>query len=585
MFPLSFLISSSYFLDACHAFYLPCHRSGVQWHLQTLTSDDGAGVHIVPPSEANRQLLQQVDAILQRSNVDSTAILNAIDEAHEVDISWARSSPLPFEKRVSERIEARNHVDYETITVNDKRLHGLSEVPIAIRTKESTPIMNQSEIDLLKYATEAYWKSKPSDESSSRFTYQRKGNSEAHLSDVVNFSKEMGNDMTQLIDDVLLQRVYPWIREAFLSKEESTNREELGLYVYDSLFIRYNATEANKKDDVQIPGEIKKLNIGAGQPLHRDLGYVSVNIMLNDPSEFQGGGTFFEQQLSSSSTCDRTQTLEPLVQPLKPIGPGHALAHYSSNRHAGASTLLGVRDILVIFLAAAETSQITSTQRAPSWERAARLKNTCRLYCHQCFGTSSNKHDEWMCRIQSLRLAIDAVPDDGEAWHYLGMTLAECTNHDSCSKAMNVPILELAIACLEEGTKHTNCDARLFNNIGLTYEKKLARSATANENDRVHIHRKIKNAYEKAVAINSICSRVGCDVTSDYERVCLNFAVYLSYQDDFHGAVEVLSRIIEHTNAESFVTSEGISPERRRVIDDACGLILFCKKQMLTFSN
>jgi len=80
---------------------------------------------------------------------------------------------------------------------------------------------------------------------------------------------------------------------------------------------------------------------GAGQPLHRDLGIVSVNIILNSAEEFQGGGTMFENQLYSKITKgDRI-----IPSALKPIGVGHTIAHLSNERHVGVGITYGLRDI------------------------------------------------------------------------------------------------------------------------------------------------------------------------------------------------------------------------------------------------
>ena len=70
----------------------------------------------------------------------------------------------------------------------------------------------------------------------SRFTYQRKGNSEAHLSDVVKYCQRSdlnSYDVAPLVNDLLLNRVYPWIRASYLSREEIGN--DMELFVYDSL--------------------------------------------------------------------------------------------------------------------------------------------------------------------------------------------------------------------------------------------------------------------------------------------------------------------------------------------------------------
>ena len=532
---------------------------------------------------SNAQLIQRVDALLLGAKSDPTHVLKT---AHAKDLEWARNSLLPFERTVSNGIMIDNPIAYEDIRVQDRRIatdYNLHEKRIAIRTKEQTPLLSQDEIKLLKYAANSYWNNQSDNSASSRFTYQRKGNSEAHLSDIVNFSREsnMGNDIPALVDDFLVHRVYPWIREAFLSNEKDINPDDMGLYVYDSIFIRYNATKANDISLTEIVGEgTKPGSIGAGQPLHRDLGYVSVNIMLNDPSEFEGGGTFFENQLLSSSTLwDNTQLKSGqfLEGPLRPLGAGHALAHFSSDRHAGAATFQGVRDILVIFIAAVETVQKDGIKYsgAPKWEQSARLKTTARSFCQQCFGSGqvNDTKDELLCRIQHLRLATDAVPTDGEAWHYLGMALMEYTDIDK-------PVLDLAITCFEEALKHTPCDARLYNNIGLAWEKKLAQlrssNNSGNDSELRYTHDKIKSAYEKAVAINSICSTVGCDVAPDLERACLNFGLYLSYQDEYRGAVQVLQRI---ECGSECVSLDDMPLERRRVIEDARQLILFCENR------
>ncbi|KAL7518933.1 hypothetical protein ACHAWX_003734 [Stephanocyclus meneghinianus] len=613
----------------CHlicSFYLPSKPNDKLRHRHrlpaSLTHTYASGVDVDAPSSSiiNRnnvstsQLLKQVDELLDHSSspkLDPIQILNSIDQEHERDLLWAKESLLPFEKTdcsITENSKGIcNPIEYDIFMSVEKgvisNLHGIHRRPIALRTKKSTPLLNAREIQVLISATESYWDDLlvSAESSCSRFTYQRKGNSEAHLADIVKFSQnnlepQTGRDVTALVDELLLKRVYPWIREAFLSNEQDIDTNDLRLYVYDSLFIRYNGTEANID-----AGQSRHHNrIGAGQPLHRDLGYVSVNIMLNNPDEFEGGGTFFEQQLLSCDTWNDTRfnATSPCPGPLLPLGAGHALAHLSSDRHAGAATTEGVRDILVIFIAVAEMDQkrfdrsqstILTRRRPPRWDRAARLKTTSRSYCYECFASDNDPEnrliDQLTCRIYHHRLAIDAVPHDGEAWQYLGMALLEHANIQICSTPhtsfAHDSTLDLAIKFLEEGTKYTPCDARLYNNIGIAWETKLSSSNAADESNLQYIHAKIISAYQRAVTINSICLRVGCDVISDFERACLNFGLYLSKQDDFHAAIDVLERIDYMPTDLTSTNSGGISPPRQRVLEDARGLLLFCKKQTL----
>ncbi|KAL9184548.1 hypothetical protein ACHAXT_012518 [Thalassiosira profunda] len=474
------------------------------------------------------------------SPVTPQTILENVDRAHERDVSYARGSPLPFESTHPCPIE------YEPAK------EATSDATIAIRTK-ATPLLNEEEIRLLQKAVECYWARDGADEAASRFTYQRKGNSEAHLSDVVRYSQQSSTDISSLVNDLLLQRIYPWVRDAYLSKEEES---KLTLHVYDSLFIRYNATEANA-DNTHAKS-------GAGQPLHRDLGFVSVNVMLNSPDEFVGGGTFFESQLLGDAEG---------MRPLKPLGPGHALAHFSSDRHAGAATSDGVRDILVIFLAAAENHPSSSGPRtAPRWERNARLKAAARAYCSEC---TSDALGQLACRILSQRLAIDQVPNDGEAWQYLGMALLEYNDllqaEPSAARATinGGGLVELAVSCLEEASKHTPCDGRLYNNLGIALERLLSvTDKAAGLDDR------IRSAYQHSIDTHFACKQAGCDVDADFASASLNYGLYLSKLDLFEDAISVLSRI-----APQEMPVAEIDAARQRVVRDAMGLLSFCERQ------
>jgi len=560
------------------------------------------------PEAPGRALLERIDQLILSpllTDDQSTSqpspllyrrkILENIHRDHERDVRWAKAASLPFEREAEdENTDKCNRIQYEYIedaTIN---------TAIAIRTNKSTPLLHENEIELLRRACESYW-NRPLDEGNetlgkSSFTYQRKGNSEAHLSDIVKYTRQFNNEISSLVNELLLNRVYPWVHEAYLSKEEDANHFQL--YVYDSLFIRYNATESN------IPlgnggGGSQERNAGAGQPLHRDLGYVSVNIMLNPQHEFEGGGTFFENQLLPVVQAG-IQSEE--MQPLKPLGPGHALAHFSNIRHAGAATYSGVRDILVIFLAATEKKKIQATypsrlRRVPRWECNARMKSTARSYCSEC----SNIQDQIKCRILHHRLAIDQLFDDGEAWHYMGMALMDYHDHlalssgsSSCNDVLvsanltEVPCaLELAVSSLNEAVKHTPCDGRLYNNLDIASERLLEHYLNVNSvqsnSSMEQLGEKIQSAYRKSITVHSECRQMGCDVGSDYASACLNFGLHLSKLDMFLDAVNVLSRIVPPSSDSSAMHDNEMDSEawaRQRVINDATSLLAFCKRQI-----
>lgn len=497
-------------------------------------------------------LLLEVDDLL-RPHVGTSLypddIRREIHDGYQSDLFYAVESGLPFE---SFRSSAPNQVEYEHIISNDGET-------IALRTAASTPLLNQDEIDKLRFAAEWYWTTAGG--TASRFTYQRRGNSEAHLSDVVRSSRESTRDVTSVVESLLLDRVFPWVREAFLSREDGSRGlpgDDAELYVYDSLFIRYNATAAAVEAD-----DTARSVAGAGQPLHRDLGYVSVNVMLNSQDEFEGGGTFFEDQLSG-----RVDPSGGLVgnEPLKPSGSGHALAHHSCSRHAGAATTGGVRDILVLFVA------VKGVTGPAGWEVGSRLKANARRHRPRC----GDARTRALARVLHHRMAIDESRVDGEAWQHLGMAILDC--HEA--EPQGTRPLELAAACLGRATELTPNDGKLWNNVAVAFERLLHalqdRSPDRLESER--LDERIIAAYRRALSVHSACREAGCDVEGDYESACLNYGLYLSRKDDFAGAVEVLSKIERAVDS----LKEG-GPDltiRQRVMADAMSLLMFCRKRL-----
>ena len=498
-------------------------------------------------------LLLEVDDLLRPhvgTSLYADDIRREIHDGYQSDLSHAVESGLPFESFRSSA--PPNQVEYEHITSN------IGET-IALRTSASTPLLKQDEIDKLRFAAEWHWTT--AEGTASRFTYQRRGNSEAHLSDVVRSSRGSTRDVTSVVESLLLDRVFPWVREAFLSREDGSRGlpgDDAELYVYDSLFIRYNATAAAVEAD-----DTARSVAGAGQPLHRDLGYVSVNVMLNAQDEFEGGGTFFEDQLSG-----RVDPSGGLVvnEPLKPSGPGHALAHRSCSRHAGSATTGGVRDILVLFVA------VKGVTGPAGWEVGSRLKANAGRHRPHC----GDARTRALARVLHHRMAIDESREDGEAWQHLGMAILDC--HEA--EPQDTRPLELAVACLGRATELTPNDGKLWNNVAVAFERLLHASQDRSP-DRLEgelMDERIIAAYRRALSVHSACREAGCDVEGDYESACLNYGLYLSRKDDFAGAVEVLSKIERAVDS----LNEG-GPDltiRHRVMADAMSLLRFCRKRL-----
>jgi hypothetical protein len=437
--------------------------------MSTRTYDDGGHETI---------FLENVDRILNTSLENASQskedALAMIDASHAKDAEFCASLGTE-ESSISMRnaAAAPKIIPYEWIYANEDGEDHFNEdpsvIPLAIRTIDlDQPILDQESISIIRGAAENMWEAiranpQSISTSSSRFTYQRKGNYEAHL---VDLADNVDGRIRNIIMDALGQKIYPLVRDAF--RPLISELDDLNFCVYDSLVIRYNSTEALMMDNPS-----KAQGFGAGQPLHRDLGLVSVNIMLNSAEEFKGGGTFLENQLRGKIA--EKGLAEDVPSPLQSIGAGHAVAHLSNQRHAGVGTTEGVRDILVLFLTASRKSSVLhnfnekSINVTPDMERAARLKTNARSNSLRC----DTLEESILVRMMHHRLAIQFAPADEEAWHYLGMTLLEyAKTKKETQKALE--IARLSISCLNQAFAINPCDGRLCNNLGLAHETLLA---------------------------------------------------------------------------------------------------------------
>jgi len=85
----------------------------------------------------------------------------------------------------------------------------------------------------------------------------------------------------------------------------------------DLFFVRYAAAEGAQR----------------GLGMHRDSSKVSINVLLNKPADFDGGGTFFEAE--GKTYCPER---------------GHCLVHAGRVLHCGVDITRGERLVLVGFL-------------------------------------------------------------------------------------------------------------------------------------------------------------------------------------------------------------------------------------------
>lgn len=417
-------------------------------------------------------------------------ILNEVDVQHNHDVSEARKLAVEDENNFLKT----NCIAYENITIGNYQ--------IGIRSKDA--VLNDEERKTLIHSAEQFWSR--SGGSKSRFTYS--DNAEAHVAD-------LSQDAVAIFNHMLRNRLYPLLREAFGWVGGS-------LCVYDSLVIRYNATKA-----------LEKGMRGAGQPLHRDLGIYSINIMMNHQENFQGGGTLFENQLRSKSKID----------PIKPVGPGQLIAHPSQERHAGAATTKGTRDIMVIFIISVDPTL-----------RPMRLRQT-RDACKNM--TAENA---LMCKMKRLYLALRQDPGDGEALQYMGTALLEYSEMVKESDDMLRRVLEKTLTFLEASTTISPHDSRGWNSFGLLTSRPIL--ATSKNVLSPNI------CFGKAIEALESIQAAGCDAEEELQGYRLNLALYHANRDEFSQAVDVLGNMPAKLDQQS------------RVVQDAYRLYKFCHESM-----
>jgi len=213
---------------------------------------------------------------------------------------------------------------------------------------------------------------------------------------------------------------------------------------------------------------------------------VSVNIALNShevdensqqgetrhPDRFVGGGTFFEDLICEATGKDSVDDSDDdnYCSPiLRPVATGHAVAHWSTKRHAGAPTISGTRDILVFFLTqrkATKTNDNISPQKAAfsGIERSFNLK----LKGQELTGEMA---------LRCLNLAIDETPFDGQAHSLKGVHLIRGTNDRETSateekEEQRWQELNQSVYHLIRATECAPFDARISCHLGTAYRQR-----------------------------------------------------------------------------------------------------------------
>jgi hypothetical protein len=498
-------------------------------------------------------------APMDRFMEDDAAILRRIDQEHDLDCAAASryDAILAMEPR-SDRSTAAPSYEWVWLSGNHSKV-----------LQSTVPLLNATVIQGIRQGAAEIWFQ---GNTSSRFTYQSQSNYEVHVADVL----LRNASLRAQFNEVLLDNIYPLLRHTLLPRYDTPEQ----LFVYDALVIRYNATAGTRP---------------AGQPWHRDYGLATVNVLLNDPEEFfHSGGTFLEQQLPLATTKKDGMTAAGGIgtRPLHPNGVGYGLAHWASQRHAGAGIARGIREILVVFVTSTAPTIAGSDPWVPSYRNT--IRNTqlkqCRTYCEERYPGDPAAIVE--CRIRHQRLAMLLEPSDGEAVQYLGTALLNDAAVQSPLSA--AALLQWAVRCGALASQLTPQDYRVYNNRGIAQNRlrDLRASGPPGEVldvDPARIHESFARALELLEQSMVVMGRVA-SLEEAWASTALNYALVLAHREAWVDAVELLEWIpvgneddgAFGTNSETDAPS---SSSHEQVLQDAYKLWQFCQCQIVPSSS
>jgi len=201
------------------------------------------------------------------------------------------------------------------------------------------------------------------------------------------------------------------------------------------------------------------------------------------------GGTFFEALTASDG--DYIQ---------RPSGPGHAIIHKTTQRHAGAPTVGGIRDILVIFLTARQPLKSKVDEITWRVERAMRLTPLAKELTRDKL-------------IPCLKLATINDPTSHALPYALGVHLLQQGDMDDPSDERWEEICQ-GVSSFEKAIELNPADARAYYNLGMAIS---TRHMYAMQTRRMHLlpppkeaAESLINALETAIQLEIKCDEAGC---------------------------------------------------------------------------
>ena len=268
------------------------------------------------------------------------------------------------------------------------------------------------------------------------------------------------------------------------------------------------------------------------------------------------GGTFFE----ALTVGDDDEYIQ------RPNAPGHAIVHKTTQRHAGAPTTSGIRDILVIFLTARRPKEVSVEENTWGIESAMRLQSVAK----------ETKRDKL---LPFLRLARDIDPTNSDILYWLGVHLMQGDSNDPSDERWNE--ICQGVESLQYSAVLNPADARVHYHLGMAIS---TRHKYAMRTRRAHLLPPPKEAaetlieaIETAMHLEAKCENAGCknDINIAAGYLCLGD--FMARLRDPDKAIVYLNQVEEHIDMEQ----DGDTNWVHSMLDEVNSMLEYCRNESM----
>lgn len=251
----------------------------------------------------------------------------------------------------------------------------------------------------------------------------------------------------------------------------------------------------------------------------------------------------------------------------RPVAPGHAIVHKTTQRHAGAPTTSGVRDILVIFLTARQPEILESDENTWRIERAMRLQSIAKELLQR---------DKL---ISCLQLARENDPNNSEISYWLGVHLIQGDVSDPSDERWEE--ICQGVGSLEQSTLLNPADARAHYHFGMAIS---TRHKYAMRTRRAHLlpppqesAESLINAFETAIILEGKCDDAGCKNEINLAAAYLALGDYMARLKDFDKAIAYLNQVEDTIGKAGDMDKEWA----QSMIQEVFSILDYCKNELV----